>query len=302
MTLPTSKIAQTGLAAGLLTLVILGGSIGAAVYERSEVARVQEELTTLTARYAALQNQSNALATSIQTASSGGQSGEQILTGAVAKTTPAVVSIIISKDVPKVQVSYERDPFFGISTPAYKQVGTEKQEVGAGSGFIIRSDGYILTNKHVASADDAEYTVLLSTGVQKKAKVIARDKEHDLALLKIDGTGYATLPLGDSSKLQLGQSVVAIGNALGEYSNSVSVGIISGLNRSLEALNESGEVEKLDGVIQTDAAINRGNSGGPLIDLRGNAIGINVAIVRGSNSIAFSLPVNDAKELLKAVK
>ena len=234
-------------------------------------------------------------------------SREDQVPAAVAKISPSVVSIVVSKDVPKLEVVYVDpfgdDPFFkdfssGIRVPRYRQKGTEKQKVGAGTGFIIKQDGLILTNKHVVGDATAEYTVLLSDGLQKKAEVLYLDPDHDLALIKIEGSGYRTVELGDSDSLKLGQSVVAIGNALGQYSNSVSVGIISGLNRSIKA-STGKTVEELKGVIQTDAAINPGNSGGPLFTLDGKVIGVNVATVVGSSNISFSIPINEAKERIK---
>ncbi len=232
-----------------------------------------------------------------------------LLTSAVAKVTPAVVSIVVSQDVPQLAVTYENpfgdDPFFqgaGIQIPVYTQTGsTTRQEVAAGTGFIVRSDGYIVTNRHVVEQTDAYYTVLLSTGVQKQAQVIYRDSEKDLAILKIDGSGYPAVTFGDSGTLELGQTVAAIGNALGEYNNSVSVGVISGLDRSIEANDENGNTEQLSGVIQTDAAINPGNSGGPLLDLSGNVIGINVATAQGANNVSFSIPINDVDSTIKSV-
>lgn len=229
------------------------------------------------------------------------QSQDDLLTAAVAKAAPAVVSIVISKDVPKLEVVYQNpfgnDPFFkdfGFQVPVYRQKGVEHQKVGAGSGFLITSDGYILTNKHVVADEQADYTALLANGKQLPAKVIYKDPDNDIAIIKIDGAGYGTVSLGDSVSLKLGQSVVAIGNALGEYNNSASVGIISGLDRTIEA---SGE--RLTGVIQTDAAINPGNSGGPLLDLNGRAIGVNVATVLGSSNISFSIPINVVKGIVK---
>jgi S1-C subfamily serine protease len=235
-------------------------------------------------------------------------SQDDLLTQAVAKVTPAVVSIVISKNVPQLQISYENpfgdDPFFkdfDIRVPVYRQNGTTKQKVGAGSGFLVSQNGYILTNKHVVTDDAASYTVLLSTGKQIAARVVYKDSDDDLAIIKIEGQNYPTVDLGDSSQLKLGQSVVAIGNALGEYNNSVSVGIISGLNRTITAGDSRGRAEQLTGVIQTDAAINPGNSGGPLIALSGKVIGINVATVMGSNSISFSIPINEIKDVIKEV-
>ncbi len=235
------------------------------------------------------------------------KSQDELLTVAVAKVTPSVVSIVISKDVPKLEVTYENpfgnDPLFknfGIQVPVYHQSGTTHQKVGAGTGFIIRADGYILTNKHVVGDATADYTVLLSTGKQQSAKVVFLDPTNDIAIVKIDGK-YPAVSLGDSGSLKLGQSVIAIGNALGEYNNSVSVGIISGLNRSITASGGATGTEQLTGVIQTDAAINPGNSGGPLLDLNGQAVGINVATVVGSSNISFSIPINSVKAVIKQV-
>ncbi len=236
------------------------------------------------------------------------QSQDDLLTSTVAKTAPAVVSIVISKDVPLLKVQYVNpfgnDPNFNgvsIRVPKYEQVGTQKKQIGAGTGFFIRSDGYIITNKHVVDTPGAEYTILLASGGKKVATVIYRDPEKDIAVLRIDGSGYPTIALGDSSTIKLGQTVAAIGNALGEYSNSVSVGIISGLDRTIQARDGTGNVETLKGIIQTDTAINPGNSGGPLLNLDGAAIGVNVAVTEGANSIAFAIPISDIKTILAKV-
>ncbi|MBX4210703.1 trypsin-like peptidase domain-containing protein [Candidatus Parcubacteria bacterium] len=235
------------------------------------------------------------------------KSQDELVTGAVAKVAPSVVSIVISKDVPKLEVVYQ-DPFggsfgdSGIRIPVYRQKGVERQQVGAGTGFIISTKGYILTNKHVAGDDSASYTALLSDGSQIPAKVVYKDPVQDIAILKIDGAGLKSVTLGNSSSLQLGQSVVAIGNALGQYNNSVSIGIISGLNRSILASDSNGtNSEQLKNVIQTDAAINPGNSGGPLVNTNGEVVGVNVATVVGSNNISFSIPINIAKSIIDKV-
>jgi len=235
-------------------------------------------------------------------------SEDDLLTSAVAKITPAVVSIVISKDVPKLEVVYENpfgdDPFFqdfGMRIPVYRQNGTVRQKVGAGTGFIVSNNGYIVTNRHVVDDTNASYTVLLSNGKQLPATVVYRDSSQDLAVVKIDGSNYPTVNFGDSGSLKLGQRVIAVGNALGEYNNSVSVGIISGLDRTVTAGGDGGNTETLKGVIQTDAAINPGNSGGPLVDLNGNVIGVNVATVVGSNNISFAIPVNVIKSKISSV-
>lgn len=231
------------------------------------------------------------------------KSQEELLTTAVARVAPTVVSIIVSKDVPTFEIFYVNpfgdDPYFSgfdIRIPRYRQKGTEKKEVGSGSGFLISANGHILTNKHVVGDEDAYFTVLLSDGSQKDAKLLYRDQEFDVAILKISGDDLSYVSLGNSDNLKLGQSVFAIGNALGEYSNSVSVGIISGLNRNIQA-----EDEILENVIQTDAAINPGNSGGPLVDLSGKVIGVNVATVLGSENIGFSIPINMVKNIIQPI-
>lgn len=237
------------------------------------------------------------------------QSQESQLTAAVAKAAPAVVSIIVSKGVPLLEVKDYVDPFGDdadfynseFKVPVFGEAGTTVQEVGAGSGFILTSDGYILTNNHVVSDTDAQYTVQLASGEKKSAQVVHRDSAKDIAILKISGEKYSNLQLGDSSDLKLGQTVAAIGNALGEYDNSVSVGIISGLNRTIEAVNPEGDIERMTGVVQTDAAINRGNSGGPLLDLSGRAVGINVAMELGANNISFAIPINEIKPVIERV-
>jgi S1-C subfamily serine protease len=223
----------------------------------------------------------------------------------VKKTNPAVVSIIISQEVPKYETyidpNMQSNPFgdlfpgfpgFDFNIPQYRQNGTEKKEIGGGSGFFVSSDGLIVTNKHVVDQKNAEYTVFTNDGKKHTAKVVARDPVLDIALIKIEGSGFTSLSLGDSDALQVGQSVIAIGNALGEYRNTVSVGVVSGLSRSIVAGDNSGKSENLDHVIQTDAAINPGNSGGPLLNLRGEVIGVNVAVAQGSQSIGFALPIN----------
>lgn len=229
----------------------------------------------------------------------------ELLPKIVKTASEAVVSVVISKDVPLLERVYV-NPFqdnpalkdSGIRVPVYRQKGVELKKVGAGTGFIVTSDGYIVTNKHVVEDTNASYTVLLPDGTQKKASVFYRDTANDIALIKIEGTKYKTIPLGNSDTVSLGQSVVAIGNALGEFENTISVGVISGLKRSLTASGSNGQAEELKNVIQTDAAINPGNSGGPLIDLSGKAVGVNVATVTGSQSIGFALPINSIRDVL----
>lgn len=240
---------------------------------------------------------------------------ENAVVQAVQDANPSVVSIIVSKDLPIIE-RCAVDPFgnlspnvrdffgndfgFGFYEPCQK--GTEKKEIGGGSGFIVSEDGLIVTNKHVVLDKDAEYTVLTNSGEKYDAKVIARDPMQDIAILKIDAVGLSPVKLGDSDSLKLGQTAIAIGNALGEFRNTVSVGVISGLARSITASGAGGFVERIEDVIQTDSAINQGNSGGPLLNLWGEVIGVNTAVVIGAQNIGFAIPINRVKRDIKSVK
>jgi len=247
---------------------------------------------------------------------------EKSVIDVVKETSPSVVSIIVTKDLPVIE-QYYINPFpdspFDFQIPQFRQKGVQKQEVGGGTGFIISEDGMILTNEHVVTDKEADYTVLTNDGKKYPAEVLARDTARDLAVIKIvkedksssstfaaarvkeDGTSFPILNLGNSDNLQIGQTIIAIGNALGEFRNTVSVGVISGLGRTVAA-GGGGVVETLEDVIQTDAAINRGNSGGPLLNLKGEVIGVNFAMAQGAENIGFAIPINRAKKGIEQVK
>jgi len=241
---------------------------------------------------------------------------DSLIVDIVEKANPAVVSIVITKNVPIIERYYENfDPFgndffndffngdgFGFRIPQYREKGTEKKEVGGGSGFFISSDGFIVTNRHVVNDSEADYTVLTNDGEKYEAEILAKDSVLDIAILKIKDKNFSYLKFGDSDLLKPGQTVIAIGNALAEFRNSVSVGVVSGLSRSIVAGDFSGRSELLEGVIQTDAAINPGNSGGPLLDIAGNVIGVNVAVQRGAENIGFALPSNTVKSIVDSIK
>ena len=237
---------------------------------------------------------------------------ESAVTKAVEKASPAVVSIIVSKDVPKIQDFFSDpfnfDPFFNPfgsrqRQPSQNQGGTEKQEIGGGSGFIVSEDGLIVTNRHVVSDQEASYTVMTNDGKKYDAKVMAIDPVSDVAVIKIEaGKALPTLDLADSSNLKIGQTAIAIGNSLGEFRNTVSKGIISGLKRNVTAGDGFGQAETLSEVIQTDAAINPWNSGGPLLNINGQVIGVNVAMAQGAENIGFALPINLVKKDIESVK
>ncbi len=241
---------------------------------------------------------------------------ERAVIAAVKKASPAVVSITVSKYVPILeQCPYNPFPdlppefrqFFSIdgeSSRLYAPCDTGKkelQEVGGGSGFIISPNGLILTNKHVVADAKASYIAFTNDGKKYEAKVLARDPIQDLAVIKIEAGNLPTVELGNSDPLELGQTAIAIGNALGEFRNTVSVGVISGLSRTVTA-GGGGTTETIQGVIQTDAAINPGNSGGPLLNLRGQVIGINTALASGAQNIGFAIPINRAKRDIQSVK
>lgn len=232
---------------------------------------------------------------------------ESAIISATQKAQPAVVSIVISKDVPIIERYFDNQTnpfggFFNFQVPRLRQNGTEKQEVGGGSGFLVSEDGLIITNRHVVDLEDAEYAVFLNDGTKYDAEVIARDPVLDVAVLKISGSDFPYLLFTDSDELQVGQTVIAIGNALAEFQNSVSTGVVSGLSRSIQAGDRTGASEQLDEVIQTDAAINPGNSGGPLLNISGNVVGVNVAVALNSQNVGFALPSNGVKAIVESVQ
>lgn len=215
---------------------------------------------------------------------------ESVVISVVEKVSPSVVSIAVEN-------RQLFDPFFGFSVPLEKQSGI-------GTGFVVSRDGLILTNKHVVSSDAEKYIVVTTdkNGNKKEYEVqkITRDPSplNDMALVKIDANDLVPLELGDSDKLKVGQKVIAIGNALGRFENTVTVGVVSGLGRGVSPIDPStGVAENLEDLVQTDAAINPGNSGGPLVNSAGQVIGINTAIAEAQN-IGFAIKINVAKLLI----
>lgn len=210
-------------------------------------------------------------------------SEEEVVANVVDKVGPSVVSIVTNVTVNSI-------------------FGTANQEA-AGSGIIVSSDGYVMTNKHVV-ADANSIEIVLSDGTSyDKVKLVGTDPMNDIAYLKIEGANNLTpAALGESSTVRVGQSVIAIGNSLGQYQNTVTDGIISGKGRPITAGDASGgSSESLTDLLQTDAAINPGNSGGPLLNHSGQVIGINTAVAANAEGIGFAIPINATKGTLKLV-
>ncbi len=213
----------------------------------------------------------------------------------IKKAMPSIVSILVYEDV---EMTY-------INSNGKETTIKQREKRGEGTGFVISPDGLILTNKHVV---DAVYSrvpdlkVVFDDGTQFDANLIDRDPLHDLAVLKIGETNLPYLELADSDKAQVGETVIAIGNALGLYKNSATKGIISGLGRSLTAGDNAGNSESFDNLIQTDAEINLGNSGGPLLDLEGKVVGVNVAVDQSGSAIGFAIPANDVRPAVTSAR
>jgi len=222
---------------------------------------------------------------------------------AAEKSIPAVVGILVTKHISLIEKELGENAW-QYNSPVFNYLGTNEKidengmvKLAGCSGFFIDQNGTVLTNRHVVADSTSAYTVIWNDK-EYPAKILAIDEINDLAFLKIEAHKTPYLWLGDSSKLRLGQTIVAIGNALGEFQNTVSRGIISGLSRYVTAdtINTLGknETQKIMGLIQTDAAINPGNSGGPLIDLKGDVIGINAVAIIGVENIGFAIPSNKA--------
>lgn len=223
---------------------------------------------------------------------------ESVITKVVEDTLPSVVTVGITT-TRETNNRVEIDPFDPFLPFRRIPGGRENVERNIGSGFIVSEDGLIITNRHVVSETSATYQVLTNDNKKYNVEKIYRDPLNDLAILKISATDLKPLKLGDSNNLKLGQLVVAIGTPLGEFTNTVTSGIISGLGRGITAGSFfEGLVEKLDNVIQTDAAISPGNSGGPLLNSRGEVIGVNAAIAESGQNIGFAIPSSVVQNLL----
>jgi serine protease Do len=288
----TGNFAQSVIVSSIITLIILVGTLF--VFRET----IREYLVSGMPENVSLSAQESVVLTS-----------SDRVVEVIEIVNPAVVSVVVTKDVPVYERYYEQfDPWGfwgGFSVPRVRENGTEEREIGGGSGFVVSADGVIVTNRHVVSDETARYSIILKDGAIYDAEVLARDPQLDIAILKISDSLESPLPyltFGDSERLRLGQAVIAIGNALAEFRNSVSVGVVSGLARSITASDGLGRSEQLDQVIQTDAAINPGNSGGPLLNLNGEVIGVNVAVSAGAENIGFALPAHLVQGVVESVQ
>lgn len=228
-------------------------------------------------------------------------SEESVIIDVVDKVSPSVVTIGIQQTRTRGGI-FEFNPFDPFSPFNRRPGQTEEIEQDIGSGFIISADGLIVTNKHVVSVPDATYRVITKDNETFDVQQIYRDPDTDLAIVKINpsqNSGHVLNPveMGDSSQIKVGQMAIAIGTALGEFRNTVTVGVVSGVGRGITAGSPfEGAAEELDNVIQTDAAINPGNSGGPLLNSAGQVIGVNTAVSAAGENIGFALPINVVKD------
>lgn len=210
------------------------------------------------------------------------ESTEELVTNVIEQVSPAVVTVAVNR------------------LALNDELGVIDQNDGIGSGFVVDSEGLIITNKHVVSDTDAEYSIFLPGNDEPVAVTeIYRDNIDDIALLKVEKNDLQALKLGDSDELKRGNLVIAIGNPFGDLAGTSTVGYVSGLNREVVAGGGFGTRSRYEGVIQTDAAINPGNSGGPLINSRGEVVGVNFATTQGADNISFAIPINRVKSRME---
>lgn len=291
-----AHIVKMGLASMLLALLVLVG--GASVLSLNNQSLVQAQVAAQKPQVVPAVNTGTAPSTSNAIQGSGTQQapGGVLDARTAVRHTEAAVVTVINHLQTQTGTGSTRVPGFG---GPQQQPQLPQAPMASGSGVIVDKAGYIVTNNHVVEGAQS-LEIIFYDGKKATAKLVGTDPYSDLAVLKVDGTMPGVATFGDSSKLEQGQPVVAIGSALGDYNNTVTAGIVSALHREIKDANEP----SLRDLIQTDAAINHGNSGGPLLDLDGNIIGINVAVVRGSamssdvaEGLGFAIPSNTAREV-----
>ncbi len=224
----------------------------------------------------------------------------------VERVTPAVASIIVRKplkDVTSSRFGSPEDFFF--FEPSVEVDPEKLVEIGGGTGFFVTSDGLLVTNKHVVEDATATYSVVMNDGEEYPVEVVDTDPFFDIAVLRVQGQEDREFPVvtfGDSDRIRIGQTVIAIGNTLSQYRNTVTKGVVSGIDRNVSAYDFQFGAELIEGAIQTDAAINPGNSGGPLINLLGEVVGVNTAVSAEGEGVGFAIPINEVKQAVKDVQ
>ncbi|HBP00382.1 MAG: Protease Do [Candidatus Uhrbacteria bacterium GW2011_GWC2_41_11] len=223
----------------------------------------------------------------------------------VEHVTPAVVSIIVKKrlsDLPTATFPFLDDVSFFSSSKGSISESDPLVEIGGGTGFFITTDGLLVTNRHVVEDEKAQYTVMTNDGKEYVAEIVDLDPFYDIAVLKVLNQTFPTVVFGHADSIRIGQTVIAIGNTLSEYRNTVTKGVVSGINRRVSAYDFTRGGEIIEGAIQTDAAINPGNSGGPLINLKGEVIGMNTAISAEGEGVGFAIPIEEVKQVVISVE
>jgi serine protease Do len=290
---PPTKTFFLGLSASILILVsFFAGAIADRVFvvKPVDILTGKLRLPTTVNQFQTSENSASKLGTLVAAKSSVADVAE------IASESVVTISIKREEQVTESPDSFNLGfGFFGLPREKTTQVQRD-----IGTGFVVSKEGLIVTNKHVVSDANAEYFVIDKNNNQYSVSDIYRDPANDLSILKVDGFSLSALPLGDSSNLRVGEEVIAIGTALGEFRHTVTTGVISGLGRGIEAIDARAvAAESLEGLIQTDAAINPGNSGGPLLSRSGQVIGVNVAVSVGAENIGFALPINIVKDSIE---
>jgi serine protease Do len=269
------KDLSIGLIIGILLTALIGGIIGGGLMIRLITPNKEEKVETVIEKQIYVEN-SDIIKT-------------------VTDISPSIVSIVISKDL-----SSYRESIFSSPSPDGQNVRSKYDvvEVGGGSGFIVTADGLVITNKHVVDDLNASYSIILNNSTEYDVKIVNIDDNNDIALLQITNgdepvDGLPAAKLGDSDEIQVGQQVIAVGSALNEFENTVTTGVISAKGKSITA-GSTYPTTNLKNLIQTDATITEGNSGGPLVNMNGEVIGINTAFDTKNTGISFAIPINDA--------